>query len=243
MENGGGGDVECNKDNKEKEGSVGGEGSYRYWVREATSDAAPLPLPKKLSPQDHLPSQPNNLGSVWNTAGTWEEKNLNNWATNRIKVNLYSILLLNSLLSFICHNQYYQIFYTFVLPISQELLLSVASLEFSGGKAEIAQVSKCSGDAFLVIVRNKKRVGYTYELTLKVKGEWTVKEEKRMVKGDIDFPEFSFGELDDLQMQVQLNDEKDLSQQDKLQISQDLKLFLQPVREKLLQFEQELKDR
>ncbi|KAJ6922270.1 hypothetical protein NC652_016045 [Populus alba x Populus x berolinensis] len=238
MENGGGGDVECNKDNKEKEGSVGGEGSYRYWVREATADAAPLPLPKKLSPQDHLPSQPNNLGSVWNTAGTWEEKNLNNWATNRIK----------------------------------ELLLSVASLEFSGGKAEIAQVSKCSGDAFLVIVRNKKRVGYTYELTLKVKGnlvsfemasfpiliyllypervvmsleigEWTVKEEKRMVKGDIDFPEFSFGELDDLQMQVQLNDEKDLSQQDKLQISQDLKLFLQPVREKLLQFEQELKDR
>jgi len=32
-------------------------------------------------------------------AGTWEEKNLNNWATHRIKVNLYSILLLNSLLS------------------------------------------------------------------------------------------------------------------------------------------------
>jgi hypothetical protein len=125
MENGGGGDIECNKNNKEKEGSVGGEGSYRYWVREATPDAAPLPLPKKLSPQEHLPSQPNNLGSVWNTvpffffffffyhyiyiiflianklvqAGTWEEKNLNNWATHRIKVNLYSILLLNSLLS------------------------------------------------------------------------------------------------------------------------------------------------
>jgi hypothetical protein len=86
-----------------------------------------------------------------------------------------------------------------------------------------------SEQAFLVIVRNKKRVGYTYELTLKVKGnllsfkmasfpiliyllypervfmsveigEWTVKEEKRMVKGDIDFPEFSFGELDDLQV-------------------------------------------
>ncbi|KAG5242935.1 Chaperone binding,ATPase activator [Salix suchowensis] len=148
MENGGGGDIECNRNNKEKEGSEGGGGSYRYWVREATADAAPLPLPKKLSPQDHLHSQPNNLGSAWNTAGTWEEKNLNNWATHRIK----------------------------------DLLLSVASLEFSGGKAEIAQVSKCSGDAFLVIVRNKKRVGYTYELTLKIKGEWIVKEEKRMVK-------------------------------------------------------------
>ncbi|KAL9377348.1 hypothetical protein Peur_031468 [Populus x canadensis] len=125
----------------------------------------------------------------------------------------------------------------------QELLVSVGSLEFSGGKAQIAKVSKCSGDAFLVIVRNKKRVGYTYELTLKIKGEWIVKEEKRMVKGHLDFPEFSFGELDDLQMQVRLSDEKDLSRQDMLQISQNLKLFLQPVREKLLQFEQELKDR
>ncbi|KAJ6747157.1 hypothetical protein OIU74_029596 [Salix koriyanagi] len=126
---------------KKKRMENGGGGDIEY--------AAPLPLPKKLSPQDHLHSQPNNLGSAWNTAGTWEEKNLNNWATHRIK----------------------------------DLLLSVASLEFSGGKAEIAQVSKCSGDAFLVIVRNKKRVGYTYELTLKIK----------------DFPEFSFGELDDLQ--------------------------------------------
>lgn len=44
-------------------------------------------------------------------------------------------------------------------------------------------------------------------------------------------------------MEVQLSEEKDLLQQDKLQIIQDLKLFLQPVREKLLQFEQELKDR
>lgn len=46
-----------------------------------------------------------------------------------------------------------------------------------------------------------------------------------------------------LQMQVQLNEDKDLLQQDKAQISQDLKLFLAPVREKLLQFEQELKER
>jgi len=94
-----------------------------------------------------------------------------------------------------------------------------------------------------VTVRNKKRVGYTYELTLKFKGEWSIKEEKKMVKGHIDIPEFSFGELDDLQMEVRLSEEKDLLQQDKLRICQDLMLFLQPVREKLLQFEQEVKDR
>lgn len=42
---------------------------------------------------------------------------------------------------------------------------------------------------------------------------------------------------------MRLNEEKDLTHQDKVKIKQDLKLFLQPVREKLLQFEQELKDR
>ncbi|GLT28616.1 hypothetical protein SLA2020_035360 [Shorea laevis] len=187
------------------------EASYTYWVREATPDAAPLPVPKKLDAQDVLSNQSssNNLGSVWNRAGTWEEKSLNTWASDRIK----------------------------------ELLKSVGSLEFSGGKAEIADVTKCIGDAFLVTVRNKKRVGYTYELTLKVKGEWLVQEERKMVKGNIDIPEFSFGELDDLQMEVRLNEEKDLLQQVKLKIIQDMKQFLKPVREKLLQFEQELKDR
>lgn len=88
--------------------------------------------------------------------------------------------------------------------------------------------------AFLVTVRNKKRVGYTYELTLRVKGnccfyvmishscnsllspdtfslltlnfificlgEWLIGSEKKKVKGHIDIEEFSFGELDDLQV-------------------------------------------
>ncbi|XP_050261006.1 uncharacterized protein LOC126705832 [Quercus robur] len=187
--------------------------SYTYWVRQVKEgDAAPLPVPRKLTPDDIINdsnSQPPTLGSLWNKAGTWEEKNLNKWASDRIK----------------------------------ELLISVGSLEFPAGKAEISDVSKCVGDAFLVTVRNKKRVGYTYELTLKVKGEWTIREEKKTVKGHIDIPEFSFGELDDLQMEVRLSEEKDLLHQDKLRISEDLKLFLQSVREKMLQFEQELKDR
>ncbi|KAL9442225.1 hypothetical protein AB3S75_020688 [Citrus x aurantiifolia] len=205
MENGGG-VVSAASEKQEQQGA-----SYTYWVREATADAAPLPVPKKLSPDDILSnkSQPTTLGSVWNRAGTWEEKSLNKWASDRIK----------------------------------ELLTSVGSVEFSGGKAEITEVSNCVGDAFLVTVRNKKRVGYNYELTLKVRGEWNIREEKKMVQGHMDIPEFSFGELDDLQMQVRISEEKDLSKEDKLQISQDLKMFLQPVREKLLLFEQELKDR
>ncbi|CAN4096648.1 unnamed protein product [Withania somnifera] len=181
--------------------------SYTYWVRETTQDAAPLPLPKKLTSQD-LNNPQTHLGSAWNRAGTWEEKNLNKWANDRIK----------------------------------DLLKSVGSLEYSSGRAEVAEVTRCSGDAFLVTVRNKKRVGYTLELTIKVKGEWLVGAEKKVIKGHIDIPEFSFGELDDMQIEVSLSEDKDLGQQDKHRIKQDLKQFLQPLREKLLQFEQELKE-
>ncbi|XP_021744136.1 uncharacterized protein LOC110710180 [Chenopodium quinoa] len=185
--------------------------SYTYWVRETTSDAAPPPVPKMLSPQDvskqtsHAPA----LGSVWNTAGTWEEKNLNKWSTERIK----------------------------------ELLSSIGSLEFTNGKAEISEVSKCSGDAYLVTVRNKKRVGYTYELTIDVKGEWQVGGENKKIKGYLEIAEFSYGELDDLELTVNISGGSDLPHQDKQSITKDLKSFLQPLREKLLQFEQELKER
>ncbi|KAI7730116.1 hypothetical protein M8C21_029373, partial [Ambrosia artemisiifolia] len=182
--------------------------SYTYWVREAKQDAAPLPVPKKLDPSVGSNSS-NHLGSAWNKAGTWEEKNLNKWATERIK----------------------------------ELVLSVGSLEFSSGKAEIAEVTRCTGDAFLVIVRNKKRVGYTYEITLKVKGEWLVGGEKKKFNGNLDLAEFSFGELDDLQVEVRLNDAKDLLHEDKQRIREDMKKFLKPICQKLLEFEAELKER
>ncbi|MFS7967257.1 putative activator of 90kDa heat shock protein ATPase [Helianthus anomalus] len=185
--------------------------SYTYWVREVKQDAAPLPVPRKLTAEDVSAGSGSctHLGSAWNKAGTWEEKNLNKWATERIK----------------------------------ELLLSVGSLEFSSGNAKIAEVSRCTGDAFLVTVRNKKRVGYTYEITLKVTGEWLIGEEKKTFKGNLDLAEFSYGELDDLQVEVRLNEDKDLLLQDKQRILQDMKSFLKPIREKLLEFETELKQR
>ncbi|KAJ0800470.1 putative activator of 90kDa heat shock protein ATPase [Helianthus annuus] len=186
--------------------------SYTYWVREAKQDAAPLPVPKKLTADDlsvGSNASSNHLGSAWNKAGTWEEKNLNKWATERIK----------------------------------ELVLSVGSLEFSSGKAEIAEVTRCTGDAFLVTVRNKKRVGYTYEITLKVKGEWLVGGEKKKFNGNLDLAEFSFGELDDLQVEVRLNEAKDLVHEDKQRIREDMKKFLKPICQKLLEFEAELKER
>ncbi|KAI3901595.1 hypothetical protein MKW92_035337 [Papaver armeniacum] len=217
MENGGlvAENIENNNNNHDDGSSssaAGGGSSYTYWVRRdlKKEDAAPLPAPRKLTPQDvSTLSNSNSLGSVWNQAGTWEEKNLNSWASGRIK----------------------------------ELMSSLGSLEFSSGKAEIAEVTKCVGDAFLVTVRNKKRVGYTYELTLRFKGEWLIREEKKHFAGHLDVPEFSFGEVDDMEVEIRLNQEKDIAHQDKMQVRQDLKLFLKPIREKMLEFEKELKDR
>ncbi|KAL0922243.1 hypothetical protein M5K25_006214 [Dendrobium thyrsiflorum] len=183
------------------------QSSYTYWVRETKDDAAPLPVPRKLTPEDiSKQSQPASLGSVWNQAGTWEEKNLNSWANGRIKE-----------------------------------LLSSMSLEFSNGKVAIDEVTKCSGDAFLITVRNKKRVGYTYELTLRFEGEWSIKDQKEKIKGHLDIPEFSFGELDDLKIETRISN--DISAEVKAQISEDLLSFLEPIRKKLAEFEQELKDR
>lgn len=52
----------------EKEGHEGA--SYTYWVRKITDDAAPLPVPRKLTPEDVSPcesqSQSATLGSAWN---------------------------------------------------------------------------------------------------------------------------------------------------------------------------------
>lgn len=42
--------------------------SYTYWVRKVTEDAAPLPMPHKLTSEDVPPSQSQSstLGSAWN---------------------------------------------------------------------------------------------------------------------------------------------------------------------------------
>ncbi|GKB16318.1 activator of HSP90 ATPase, partial [Tanacetum coccineum] len=96
--------------------------------------------------------------------------------------------------------------------------------------------------AFQVTVRNKKHVGYTYEITVKVKGK-LVGEEKKTFKGNLDLAEFLFRELDDLQIEAKLTVNKELLHQDKKRIRQDMKMFLKPFREKLLEFEAELKER
>ena len=56
---------EAEKKQEEQQGA-----SYTYWVRQVKEgDAAPLPVPRKLTPDDIINdsnSQPPTLGSLWN---------------------------------------------------------------------------------------------------------------------------------------------------------------------------------
>nr|DAD46348.1 TPA_asm: hypothetical protein HUJ06_004578 [Nelumbo nucifera] len=81
--------------------------SYTYWVRDVTKDAAPLPVPRQLSADDlSKQTQPNSLGSVWNSAGTWEEKNLSSWASNRMKVLLQLKISLHHVCLKLCYEEW-----------------------------------------------------------------------------------------------------------------------------------------
>lgn len=185
--------------------------SYRYWVRETTTEAAPLPVPHKLSVEDLAKQQPQSasLGSVWNRAGTWEERNLSTWASSRIK----------------------------------ELLIDLGSLEFNSGKANILEVSSCVGEASVVTVRNKKRIGYSYEIGLKFQGEWLIEEEMKQIQGTLNVPEASFGDLEDMQLNVTLNTDNQIPDSKRSTIIKDIMSFLSPIQDRLLQFEAELKER
>ncbi|KAH7302099.1 hypothetical protein KP509_23G056400 [Ceratopteris richardii] len=183
------------------------DSSYTYWVRKKTEQAAPDPVPRKLSSFEVAQvQQPTTLGSVWNQAGTWEERCITKWATSRLK----------------------------------ELLMTLEPLRLEDGYVQVTEVTRCAGEASLVTVRNKKRHGYSYEITLKFKGDWRgVKD----VEGTLVIPEASYNDLDDLKVEVDLSSADSIEASEKAVFCQELRSFLDPIRDKLQTFEEELKAR
>ncbi|MCO5584484.1 hypothetical protein L7F22_038412 [Adiantum nelumboides] len=183
------------------------DSSYTYWVRRRTEQAAPDPVPRRLSSHDiaQVP-QSTMLGSVWNQAGTWEERCITKWATVRL----------------------------------EELLMSLEPLQLKEGYAQVTEVSRCAGEATLVTVRNKKRYGYSYEISLKFKGDWR---ESKDLQGTLKVPEASYNDLDDLQLEVDLSSTASIEGSEKATFCQELQSFLPAIREKIQKFEDELKAR
>lgn len=54
--------------------------------------------------------------------------------------------------------------------IKKVLESKLINYSLGGGKAKIIEVSKCEGDAKLIVSRGKKRLGYTLAITYKVEG-------------------------------------------------------------------------
>ena len=68
-----------------------------------------------------------------------------------------------------------------------------------------AEVSNCVGEASVVTVHNKKLIGDSYEIALKFQGEWLIEEEMKQIQGTSNVPEASFGDLEDMRLNVTLN--------------------------------------
>jgi len=119
------------------------ENSYTYWVNNdpnffsngTKTDSKPRPLdPISVAKLEESEKSKKNTPSAWNTAGTWEEKNLE---TKKILAALKSKFLNQSI---------------------------------ANGKAKIINITKCDGDAKLILSRAKKRVGYTLNIEYEFEG-------------------------------------------------------------------------
>lgn len=120
----------------------------------------------------------------------------------------------------------------------KELLPTVEPVEFEDLSARVLEVTSCSGDASMVTVRQRKRVGYNFEIEMKYA---VTQSGGKEIQGKMMVPEACYGELDDLELEVTVSaaDVKDSAK-----VKQTLtKMFLPKIRRKLEEFEAELKER
>ena len=122
----------------------------------------------------------------------------------------------------------------------KELLRSVEPVAFEESTARVMEVTSCSGDASLVTVRQRKRVGYSFEIEMK----YAMNVGEKDIEGNMKVPEACYGELDDLELEVTVSpsDVTDSAQRTKVQQTLT-KMFLPKIRRKLEEFEAELKER
>ncbi|KAG0572264.1 hypothetical protein KC19_VG080000 [Ceratodon purpureus] len=188
---------------------------YRYWVRGSMTGAAPKAVPHKLTADEVEKEKANGNGN--GKAATTLGSKWNQAGTWEEKV-------LSS----------------WALGRVKELLRTVEPVEWEESTARVMEVTSCSGDASLVTVRQRKRVGYTLEIEMK----YVVSGGEKDIEGKMKVPEACYGELDDLELEVTVSasDVKDSAQRTKVKQTMT-KLFLPKIRRKLEEFEAELKER
>lgn len=125
-----------------------------------------------------------------------------------------------------------------LLKLSKEL--SVDGCVYSLG----TELTSCSGDTTVVIVRNKKRHGYLLDIDLKVRGN-CIDGNGADVEGTIHIHDATYGEVDDLEVDVKVDASK--SKADASLVLKWESLFkstlIPLIQEKMSLFEKELASR
>lgn len=155
---------ELDEDERKMVGEIKSKGYYHGRLNTVPSNAAPTPQQVEVS-KDASPS--NTIGSEWNQAGTWEEKEVTEWAKERMTACLADAALGG-------HQ------------------VTLASGDASSVSARVSKVKSLTGDAHIVTVRKKRKCGYNFEAELSFRlyfeGE-KEGEEKHSFNGSFKLPE------------------------------------------------------
>ena len=137
-----------------------------YFHNELSDEAKKLIgdiAPKKLNPESNFNPVSESVtegASAWNKAGTWEEKDVTQWATNTLMETLTST--------------------TFTIPD-----LHTGSVGADGKQIKVTKVPTCEGHASVAVVRGKRRYIYEFSIVL----DWSVTLDCGECSGSITFPD------------------------------------------------------
>eukprot|EP00271_Cylindrocystis_brebissonii_P010501 TRINITY_DN26700_c0_g1_i1.p1 TRINITY_DN26700_c0_g1~~TRINITY_DN26700_c0_g1_i1.p1 ORF type:complete len:202 (-),score=54.15 TRINITY_DN26700_c0_g1_i1:955-1560(-) len=127
----------------------------------------------------------------------------------------------------------------------KEKLQFSQTVELAGDTPTLTvEVLSCCGEASVLIVRNKKRHGYSFELTLKFRGTCSPSfKASEEVSGTLRMEDVSCGELDDMEGEVSIDDASSLTGDQVYQLTKAVKSLLPTARQRMADFEAELKER
>eukprot|EP00747_Dinoflagellata_sp_TGD_P033122 gnl/TRDRNA2_/TRDRNA2_136404_c0_seq1.p1 gnl/TRDRNA2_/TRDRNA2_136404_c0~~gnl/TRDRNA2_/TRDRNA2_136404_c0_seq1.p1 ORF type:complete len:383 (-),score=111.54 gnl/TRDRNA2_/TRDRNA2_136404_c0_seq1:58-1206(-) len=140
-----GGDVELEEEERKLLEEIGEKGYYHGRLNTVLSDAAPKP--QRVASEvlaENTDSPIRSAGSEWNEAGTWEEKDMTPWAKDKLKELLLA-------------------------ATARSPSVRLPSGETAAVSASVTEVSSLTGDAQIVMVRKKRRHGFTFEAQLAFK--------------------------------------------------------------------------
>lgn len=128
--------IDLDEDEKKLLQETKSKGYYHGRLGTVLSNAAPKPQQVDAQEQDTV-----GVGSEWNQAGTWEEKDMSSWVKDKLTVWLQQAIVSSD-------------------------QVTLPSGVVMGVTAKVTKVKSLTGDAQIVMVRKKPRHGYNYEADL-----------------------------------------------------------------------------